>query len=117
MLHVPTGLSVYLSLGYTDMRKSVNGLSMFVSEILNKDPLSGHLFVFCSRNRKILKILYWDHNGFALWYKKLQRHQFNWPSNEKDLLEIGGRQLQWLLDGLSVTQLGAHTALNYRAVC
>jgi transposase len=117
MWHVRSGMKVYLSLGYTDMRKSVNGLSQYVSEVLEKDPLSGHLFVFCSRSRKILKILYWDHNGFALWYKKLQNHRFRWPCSEKELLELGSRELSWLLDGLSVIQPEAHGALNYRMVC
>ena len=65
-------LKVYLALGYTDMRKAINGLSIIVED-LNLDPFSGHLFVFCNRRRKILKILYWDTNGFCLWQKRLEK--------------------------------------------
>jgi len=54
----PSGMKVYLALGQTDMRKSVNGLSIIVSEYLEQDPFSGHLFVFCNRRKNILKILY-----------------------------------------------------------
>ena len=109
----PAGLKVYLALGFTDMRKSVNGLSIQVSEIYEKDPYSGHLFVFCNRRKKILKILYWDRNGFAVWYKKLEKHRFRWPEKEEDLIEICQRELQWLLEGLDVHQQEAHESLSY----
>jgi len=57
---------VYLALGNTDMRKAINGLSILVQESMDIDPFSGHLFVFCNRKRNIIKILYWDRNGFCL---------------------------------------------------
>jgi len=107
------GLKVYLCLGYTDMRKSVNGLSVFVSEVLECDPFSGHLFVFSNRRRKILKTLYWDRNGFSLWYKRLEKDRFRWPMNEGDVLEIGFREFRWLLDGLGIDQVGAYGRLEY----
>ena len=53
--------------GPTDMRKQINGLSMIVSEDLEMDPFGGNLFLFCNKLRKILKIIYWDKNGFAMW--------------------------------------------------
>ncbi|WP_394698337.1 IS66 family insertion sequence element accessory protein TnpB [uncultured Desulfobacter sp.] len=56
------------------MRKSIDGLSILVSEKLNLDPLSGHMFVFCNRKQNILKILYWDRNGFCLWHNYLSSH-------------------------------------------
>lgn len=56
----------YIDTDYTDMRKSINGLSILVADQLELDPLSGHLFAFCNRRRDITKILYWDRNGFCL---------------------------------------------------
>jgi transposase len=62
---------VYLAVGSTDMRKAINGLSILVEQAMDLDPFSGDLFVFCNRKRTIVKILYWDHNGFCLWHKRL----------------------------------------------
>ena len=60
-------VQVYLATGSTDMRKSINGLSILVAEQLDEDPLSGRLFCFCNRKRSIIKILYWDRNGFCIY--------------------------------------------------
>ena len=70
---------VYLALGATDMRKSIDGLSILVSQQLTLDPFAGHLFGFCNRSRTIIKLLYWDRNGFCLWHKRLERHVFRRP--------------------------------------
>lgn len=59
-----------------DMRKAIDGLSALVSPILGQDPLSGHLFVFVSKSRTKVKLLWWDRNGFCLWYKRLERGRF-----------------------------------------
>jgi len=58
-------LKVYLATGSTDMRKSINGLSILISECLELNPLSGNLFAFCNRKKNIIKILYRDRNGFV----------------------------------------------------
>ena len=73
-------IKVYLALGHTDMRKSINGLSILVSEYMELNPFSGHLFVFCNRRQNMIKVLYWDRNGFCLWHKRLEKHSFNWPT-------------------------------------
>ncbi len=106
-------IKVYLALGNTDMRKSINGLSILVSEHLALDPFSGHLFAFCNRNRNILKILYWDRNGFCLWHKKLEKHSFKWPISKKETMTIGKREITWLMDGLDIYQKNAHKPLKY----
>lgn len=111
------GLKVYLSLGSTDMRKSINTLAILVSSNLKLDPFSGHLFVFCNGSRKILKILYWDKNGFCLWEKKLERHRFRWPVTESEVKEISSRELLWLLEGLPLSQPEAHGRLHYATIC
>jgi transposase len=112
-MFLPSHTRVYLALGHTDMRKSINGLSILVETQLQMDPFSGHLFVFCNRRCQIIKILYWDRNGFALWQKRLEKHRFSWPQSEEQLLCIDARQLSWLLEGLPFHQVRAHAALNY----
>ena len=67
---------IFIRPGVTDMRKAINGLSIIATEQMEKDPLSGALFLFCNRYRRIMKALYWDRNGFCLWQKKLEKHRF-----------------------------------------
>jgi transposase len=109
-----TNSRVYLAIGSTDMRKAINGLSILVEQHMSKDPFSGDLFVFCNRRRNIIKILYWDRNGFCLWHKRLEEHQFKWPRSAKEVVMIGPRELAFLLEGLDYTC--AHQRLYYRAV-
>lgn len=116
MWYHPTGLKVYLSLGHTDMRKSIDGLSILVSNHLKEDPFSGHLFVFCNRKHTILKLLYWETNGFCLWHKRLEKHRFRWPNEAGDVKEIGSRELEWLISGLDLYQVNAHKKLSYSSV-
>lgn len=104
---------VYLATGATDMRKSINGFSILVAGQLELDPLSGHLFGFCNRKKDIVKILYWDRNGFCLWQKRLEKDRFQWPETEQDIIGIQGHKLAWLLDGLSLEQHEAHQQLSY----
>ena len=109
------GLKVFLAPGFTDMRKSINGLSILVNG-LDLDPFSGSMFVFCNRRQTMLKILYWDRNGFCLWHKRLERHRFSWPASVDAVMEIEPRSLSWLLDGLSLQQPLAHSSLKYSLI-
>jgi len=112
-----TGVRVYLAMGHTDMRMSINGLSVLVSARLKQNPLSGHLYAFTNRKQTLIKILYWDRNGFCLWQKRLEKDRFKWPTSEKEGLGIGSRELLWLLDGLDIRTVRAHKSLEYSAVC
>jgi len=112
MILKESGLRVFLAPGFTDMRKAINGLSVLVDD-LDLDPFSGHMFVFCNRRQTMLKILYWDRNGFCLWHKRLEKHRFNWPRSIGDVMEIEPRSLGWLLDGLRLDQPTAHSSLEY----
>ena len=67
---------VYLALGATDLRKSINGLSLLVEQQFEMDLFTGNLFAFCNRRRDMIKILYWDSNGFCIWLKRLEADQF-----------------------------------------
>jgi transposase len=109
--------SVYLARGSTDLRKSIDGLAIIVREEFDLDPFSPCLFVFCNRQRDKLKILHWVHNGFWLYYRRLERGTFQWPSeNSSTPLKINSRQLRWLLDGLSLEQKQAHQAVSARTI-
>jgi transposase len=111
------GLKVYVAMEAVDMRKSVNGLALYVAEILERDPLSGQLFVFSHAARRVIKVLYWDGSGFCLWYKRLEKSRFRWPKVEgENELEMTATDLQWLLSGLEWPRRGGHGQLKYRAV-
>jgi len=103
---------VFLAVGTTDMRKSINGLSILVERSMEHNPFEGDLFVFCNRRRNMIKILYWDKNGFALWHKRLEKHRFHWPTTTDAVISLSAKELEWLLAGLDYTH--AHAHLNYR---
>ncbi|WP_274413072.1 IS66 family insertion sequence element accessory protein TnpB [Bacillus methanolicus] len=108
---------VYLARGSTDLRKSIDGLAALVKESFDLDPFSSSYFVFCNRNRDKLKILHWEHNGFWLYYRRLERGKFQWPTDESDApLKISRRQFRWLLDGLPLDQRQAHPEVIARTV-
>lgn len=108
---------VYLACGRTDMRKSIDGLAALVQESFQLDPFSPCLFAFCNRQRDKMKILYWQHNGFWLFYRRLERGRFEWPASSKDkTMLISRRELNWLLDGLSLTQHKAHRRVTVSTV-
>jgi len=105
---------VFIALGATDMRKSINGLSLLVEEQFELDLFGGSYFVFCNRKRDIVKILYWDVCGFAVWMKRLEKDVFNWPESEDEVVEVSQAALGWLLQGLDLQQ--AHNHLIYDTV-
>jgi transposase len=113
IIHHGSGIQVYLALGATDMRKAIDGLSILVNQQLKLDPFSGNLFVFCNRSKSILKILYWDRNGFCLWQKRLERHFFRWPVSRDEVLLLHERELTWLLDGLDPLAIQGHSQLIF----
>jgi transposase len=112
------GATIYLARQPVDLRKSIDGLSLLVSQVLGQDPFSAHLFVFVNRRRDKLKALSWDQNGFVLYYKRLERGRFRWPviPAEQTVLVIEYRQFQWLLSGLSIEQRQALPPVAARLV-
>ena len=105
---------VFLYRDFVDFRKSINGLSLIVEQQMQLSPLTGSVFVFCNKGRDKLKVLYWDRTGFALWYKRLEKDKFKWPTKlAAQSLNLSKQQLHWLFDGFDV--LG-HQAVNYESV-
>lgn len=107
---------VYLHRDPVDFRKAVNGLAAIVEQSMGLDPFSRALYIFINRRRDRVKILFWENNGFCLYYKRLEQHKFHWPRHlEGDIITLTGQQLNWLLDGYNIKYLEPHPRLNYRS--
>jgi transposase len=107
MIHLPASVRVYLCLTACDMRKSFDGLAALVREHLQLDAFGGHLFVFASRRKDRVKILYWDRDGFALWSKRLEEGTYAVPlgeGGEERRREITTQELGALLSGIDLRQ-------------
>ena len=98
---------VFLCTSPTDMRKGFDTLAALVRDGLGYDPLSGHLFLFIGRRRDRLKILYWDRDGFALWYKRLEQGTFRMPASrpEATSIELKASELAMLLEGIDLRSI------------
>jgi transposase len=105
---------VSLAVGATDRRQQLDGWAAWVEKVLEQDPFSASLCVFCHRGRDKLKILLWQHNGFWLWYRRLERERFRWPQSAAAALEGSARALRWRLDGLDIRQVKGHRRADFR---
>jgi len=111
MLSLPPSVRVFVCTAPTDMRKSFDGLCGLVQTVLKQDPFSGHLFVFLSRRRDKVKILYWDRSGFFLLYKRLEEGTFWMPERG----EIGSRELMMVLEGIEASDVRQRRRYQRRA--
>lgn len=100
MLTVPAGVRVYLAMGPTDMRKGMDGLAMLAQEVLKQDPFVGHLFVFRGRQGHLVKVLYWDGQGYCLFAKRLETGRFVWSISREGTATLTPTQLAMLLEGM-----------------
>lgn len=105
MLSLASGVRIYIASSATDMRRGFNGLQGQVIGVLGQDPLSGHLFLFVNRRRDKLKILYWDQDGLAIWYKRLESGTFQVPEFKPDQThaEIRSDDLVMMLRGIDLS--------------
>lgn len=103
MLSLPPSVRIFVSTRPTDMRKSFNGLINETRQMIEEDPLSGHLFVFFNRRRMMVKVLYWDRSGFCVWAKRLERGTFQLPrQNGETGMEMEAAELALILEGLDL---------------
>lgn len=102
------GVQVWLATTPVDMRKSFDGLAEVVRAFLQADPLSGHLFVFRNRGGHLVKVLWWDRDGLAIYYKRLERGTFPFPRSSETAVEISSTQLLRLLSGLEIAERRAN---------
>lgn len=96
------GVRVWVATRPVDMRKGFDGLAEVVRTFLGHDPLSGSLFVFRSRSAQRVKILWYDRDGLAIYYKRLDRGTFHFPAGDQKVMDIDSAQLLRLLSGLTV---------------
>ena len=102
MLNLPSSVRVFLCLLPADMRWSFDSLAMLVERVVKEDPLSGHLFVFRNRRGDRVKALYWDRDGYALWYKRLEAGVFRFPTHDGERLEVSATDLALVLEGIDL---------------
>ena len=105
---------IFIRPGYTDLRKASNGLTVIVQEEMGQDPFSGSVYVFCNRDRKMLKAVYWDRSGFWLCQKRLEKEKWPWPQTREAAQELSSEEMRMLLAGIDFFK--AHKTLYYKKV-
>ena len=95
---------IYLACGYTDLRKSIDGLAAIVQQNFHLDPFSNSLFLFCGHRCDRIKALYREGDGFVLLYKRLENGRFQWPRSKAEVRCLTDQELRWLLEGLAIDQ-------------
>ena len=116
MLNIPS--HIYISSDNVDMRKSIDGLASIVENTFKLDPFSDAMFVFRNRSCDKLKILYWDSNGFCLFYKRLERGKFSFERlrNEKTYT-ITQEELEWLIAGINIGEVKKYHSFCDKKSC
>ena len=105
---------IFIRPGYTDMRKGANGLTIIIQDEMEQNPFSGSVYVFCNRERKLLKAIYWDSTGFWLCQKRLEKEKYPWPDTIESVRELNEEELKMLLAGIDF--FNAHKPLYYKKV-
>jgi transposase len=108
MVSLPTSVRIWLATQATDLRKSFDSLAELVRRQLERDPLSGQLFVFRNKRADRVKLLYWDEDGFVIIYKRLEAGTFRFPQDDAAGVEIRAADLQMLLDGIDLASVKRH---------
>ena len=103
MLSLPPSVRVFVATMPVDMRRGFDTLAQMARTVFDQDPLSGHLFVFWSRRRDRVKILHWDRDGLALWYKRLEEGSFRFREDASGGMELSVPDLMLVLDGVDLS--------------
>lgn len=109
MLTLAPAVRIYICTQPTDMRRGFDRLAEEARRAAEEDPLSGHLFVFRNKRENRLKVLVWDRNGFAIWYKRLERGRFVFPSSDRDGATVISASAFQLLIGGAIRQSAQST--------
>jgi transposase len=104
-MFVSDDIEILLCTEAIDMRKGADGLAGLVRDVLQDEPLARKLFVFQSKRRDRVKILYWHYNGFAVWSKRIQRGKFNFPTGTKSGMTLRRNALRMILEGFDLKSL------------
>ncbi|MFM0418831.1 IS66 family insertion sequence element accessory protein TnpB [Paraburkholderia aromaticivorans] len=104
MIGPPPGTRIWIAAGITDMRSGFNSLAVKVQTVLERDPYSGHVFVFRGKRGDLLKALYWSDGGLCLLAKRLEKGRFAWPRADAGVVALTTAQLSLLLEGFDWRQ-------------
>ena len=96
--------NIYIICGKTDMRKGIDGLATLIQDSFELDPYSDSIFLFSGWSKDRYKCLYFDGDGFAMLYKRLDNGKLQWPKDENEVRNLSQQELRWLLEGLSLQQ-------------
>ncbi len=98
--------NIYIVTGYTDMRKSIDGLCAIVADYFNAEPNESSIYMFCGKRCDRIKVLLREHDGYVLLYKKLKdvHGRYRWPRNKSEVKAITWQQFDWLMSGLDIEQ-------------
>jgi len=107
---------VFLYRDPVDFRKSYRGLGAIVELEIGHNPFEGSLYVFINRQHNKIKCLFWETNGFVLYYKSLAEEKFKWPKQEEELITLTGQQINFLLDGYDISLMKPHKKLKYESL-
>jgi transposase len=102
MLSLPSRTKMFLCMNPVDMRKSFDGLFGIVREEFQQDPLNGHLFLFVNKRRDRMKAIFWDDDGFVIWYKRLEVGTWQLPGSTSTTLELEAHELAMILGGIDL---------------
>ena len=108
--------SIFIVCGYTDMRKSIDGLVAIIKDTYDLNPFDNSLFLFCGRRGDRLKSIHWEQDGFVLMYKRLEGGRFQWPRSKEEVRDITWQEFRWLMEGLSIDQPKALKKVSQRDV-
>jgi transposase len=109
--------NVFIHREPVDMRRGINGLCEIVACSEMGDLRGRNLFVFCGKKKSLIKVLYFDKSGFALWQKKLERERFAWPKKlSEPVVSLTAEQFEWLLEGYDVWKMRGFSQLNFEKV-
>ena len=100
MIPLPSGTSIWIAAGVTDLRRGFTGLSAIAQTVLEQNPFSGHVFVFRGKRGDLIKLLWWDGDGLCLFAKRLERGRFVWPQADKGVVSLSRAQHSMLLEGI-----------------
>ena len=95
---------IYIAVGYSDLRRGIDGFASIIQNTFHTNPQPNALFIFCGRRSDRIKALYWDTDGYILLYKRLEGGRYQWPRTADELKELTPQQFRWLMEGLSIYQ-------------
>ena len=105
MIDIDRVAQIHLAIQPTDFRASFDSLAAITQTVLQRNHLSGHLFVFHNKKRDRIKILYWQYNGFCLWYKRLEAGKYKFPRLDAEAMTITRQELRLLLEGIDISKI------------